>query len=347
MKVVYFNLKGGNSFSVEYTGSIIKSFIPSEYTITEVQALASQDIFIQILNDVNPDLIILNDFIINSAQASLTYKISNSNVKIIYISYNWFNLREAQKVSGTLKNLIDSSDVIFNLNGKLPDIAISCEDKLESFYYPTPPIFAITTSWINRPNMFCYVGNIVPHKIGVDFISKIKSTNIIIDCYGNRLDEIPYTPWSFRDISMTDYYTTFDSANSNLIYKGVISQDQVPVILNNYKYFIIPHDGFEIFNWTMLQAIFCGIIPLVINDRSQTNFNYTWIDWAQGFYYGSNTSDEMINNLNLIAADNTDKTKISEYISSSISKKYNYEVFKQRFIKVISDVLSNTYSKDS
>jgi glycosyltransferase involved in cell wall biosynthesis len=97
----------------------------------------------------------------------------------------------------------------------------------------------------------------------------------------------------------------------------------------------------------MLQAIFCGIIPLVINDRSQTNFNYTWIDWAQGFYYGSNTSDEMINNLNLIAADNTDKTKISEYISSSISKKYNYEVFKQRFIKVISDVLSNTYSKDS
>lgn len=358
MKILLFNLNVGSG--VEYCGDIIKTWIPDNFDFVEVKDQNAD--FAQILADNEPDIIILNDNMSHFCQHVFGYKSYHQSVKIILISHNWKEMMVDYIVPQYVKDIIQIADSIFIVNGKSKNLPLPNESIVESFYPPTLPEFTITTIWKDRPNLFCYIGNILPHKMSVEFVKKVKDSGIVIDCFGLRWDGVgdqrglimtgklssmvgssrtiennfKLSPWAFDDkVSMELYYEGFDEAGLNLQYMGSIPQDRVACVLNQYKYFVLPHDGFEGFNWTMLQAIFCGTIPLVVNDRNQRDFDPTWIDWARGYYYGCHTVDEMINNLKLIIADNIDRSDLSNLLASKANEDFNYDKFKNRFIEVL------------
>jgi len=340
MKTVYFNLSVGSA--VEYAGNIFKSWIEDfDMELIEIKDQSQQMFFSIMLADASPDLIIINDAFQSCCQATLTYRADHPNVKIILIGHCWADLQEATGKPNWLTGIIDASLAIFSLSGMDRGTKVSWSSKLEERYYPTPPEFKSTKKWRERPGVFCYIGNILPHKFGREFLDKIKGTDLYIECYGHRWDKGSnlLSPWGFPDVVMEDYYAEFDAASKNLKYMEVIPQNQVAEVLNRYRYFVLPHDGYEAFNWTLKQAIYCGTIPLVINNRIQTQFDFTWLDWAHGYYYGCNNPTDMINNLQLIVKDNIDRTDLSELISTEFPKVTTYNGFRLRFRKVVADAL--------
>lgn len=337
MKVVYFNLNVGSA--IEYSGNIIKSWLLEIPNIELVEAKEQSNAIyhLNILRKENPDLIIINEYYRNVVEACTYYKLLN-NCKIIFIWHVWQSLtvegygaiNNGDPVARysdfiIMKELLERTDDIFCVNycqdlSKIPDFL---RDKFLNFYYPTDDtIFNTSQPWIDRKKDFLYIGNILNHKLSINFIKKLKDTNIKIDCYGKIFKE------------NIEYNKEFGEC-SNLDYLGVVDQIDVPNILNQYKYLVMAHDGYEPFNWVLLQAMFCGTIPLVMNNR-YGKFDSSWIDWANGLKFECNTTMELINNIIKITKENPDMGDIAEQISIKAKEKFNYLRFKNKFQKTIS-----------
>jgi glycosyltransferase involved in cell wall biosynthesis len=220
------------------------------------------------------------------------------------------------------------TDKIICLNYKTNDKPLPkfCDDNFINGYHPMDDAtWKIETKWSDRKKNFCYIGNILPHKVSEEFIRKIKDTDIQIDCYGNT----SHTKGQYKEL--------FESASSNIVYKGLINQDDVPSIMNEYKYFVMSHEGYEPFNCVLLQCILCGTIPLVCNDRNTKRFDPTWIDWAKDLYFGCNTVDELIDNIKLLEINNPNQQLISENISNIGHERFNYKRLKNIVINILKD----------
>ena len=329
INVIYVNFDV--SSAVEYAGNIFETWIDETVNDKEVtlKIIKNQNPSWEMaknLKKFKPDNIILNEFFERSVIPSFFYKIFFPDISIILIEHVWQRLVAEYNTEYSIeKESYESCNHIFCINHNINNDWSKCKKEVLNFYYPTDPnIFNISTSWNKREKNFLYLGNILPHKLSVEFIEKIKNTDIKIDCYGKRFND-----------EDKKYYTLFDSASSNLIYKGQIPQEDVAKIMNEYKYFIMPHDGFEPFNWTLLQSIFCGTIPLIVNNREQNAFNPTWIDWADSLYFGCNKVDELINNLQQIITESPDYYEMSEQINKRSQRKFNYDVFKSKFQEVL------------
>ena len=328
MKVLYINFDVGSA--IEYVGGIFEDWIREIISDNELMVIEKQDppwMIAEEIQKYKPDIIIQNEYYEYKILPLFYYKKYFPDVSLILIDHVWQRMQSIyQNIDHNEINLYNTINHIFNINHcKTNNIY---NKNIFNFYYPTDPkIFNIFTPWDKREKNFIYLGNILPHKLSYEFIEKIKDTDIKIDCYGRRFDD--------KD-EYKKYYELFDSRSENLIYKGMIPQEDVPKILNEYKYFVMPHDSFEPFNWALLQSIFCGTIPLIVNDRTADYFDSSWLDWADDLYFGCNKVDEFINNLNIVN-EGFDFSKISENINQMAQKKFNYDKFKNKFQEVITE----------
>lgn len=326
-KIFYHNYNVGSA--IEQAGDIFFDWLKELKNIDIfVQKLQDQpsDI-IKILVREKPDIIIINEYLNFSTESSYYYKELNPYTKIIHIEHIWKrficydgNDDHQMKSAYFRRNFYDSVDEIFCLN----QMSFACYPKVKNYYYPTnPEIFNVIVPWGNRKNKFLYLGNLLPHKMSNEFIDKISKTDIIIDCYGRTFDE-----------DEKEYTSKIRNCkNFNII--GLVPFSEVPKIMNNYKFFIMPHDGYEPFNWTMLQCMFCGTIPLVVNDKNSSKFDPSWIDWAYGLHFSTNTVEEMINNIKQLNINDLEFKKYSEIISSTAQQKFDYYKFKKDFQETV------------
>jgi len=176
--------------------------------------------------------------------------------------------------------------------------------------------YKIITPWKDRKKLFGHFGGVSENRLSQKFVDGIKHTDIHIDYYGedkeNRLNQIP-----------------------NLIPHPRIKQEDMPVKLNEYKFFVLPHNGSEVFFITLLQSIMCGTIPLVVNDKNTKNFDPRWIDWADKLYFGNDDVETFIQNLERLSQDTNDFAEISNSISYRAHLKFDEDIIKKEIIDFI------------
>jgi len=339
-KIFYINPAVGSG--IEYAGNIFSNWLkalPGKYDLINYKYQNPSYLVFKDIIKAMPDIIVLNEYYIQNVRAVLHYKMLNENVKVLYILHVWKYLIDIMETSITGRNgnnsmgkmmdhnhfVLNSVDDILILNYK-PDNTLPYihNVRIKNGYMPTDPdVYKITCEWKERPNNFLIAGNIIPLKLSEEFIRKISKTNIEVDCYGK------YDLDSPEEFGATDEYYKLLLKCKNIKLYGLYPQERMASLLNEYKYIIMPHDGYETFNFTLLQAIYCGTIPLVINDRKTEKYDYTWIDWADEMYIGTNTVDSMIQIIEKNCA--TDMTSFSKKISSDAFKKFNYINLKTYF----------------
>jgi len=326
MKIFYVNLNVGSG--IEQTGNVILNWINeiSGVEVSEYKHQTSEEIFNEALLDFLPDTIILNESYPRVRPPVVEYVKSRPATKLIYLNHLWQEVYYSNHHRDSINYIefINACTKIFCLNVIPKDKVEKLPKSVENFYHPIDPSeFKIMTPWKDRSKNFLYLGSIFPHKFSLDFIKEIDKTDIRIDCYGRR-------DANAQVENLEDYYRLFDSCK-NIRYKDQISQKDVVRVLNEYKYFVMPHDGMEPFNMCLLQAILCGTIPLIANDELSKKYDPSWLRWADGLYYSCNTAAELVNNLTKITADNVDSSAESEQIREEAAKKFNYEKFKVAF----------------
>jgi hypothetical protein len=345
-KIFYLNPNVGSG--IEYAGNVFLTWLqdlPGKYDLINYKYQnPSYLIFKDIIKEM-PDIIILNEYYIQNVRAVLHYKMINKNVKVLYILHVWKYLIDIMDNSFVGRNnsyvreisdhnhfLVNSVDDILVLNYKPDNIFPGIHNvRIKNGYMPTDPnVYKITCEWKKRKKKFMIAGNIIPLKISEEFIRKISETNIEADCFGDYNFDSP------EQFGATDEYYKILLRSKNLKLFGLYPQERMAYLFNEYKYLIIPHDGYETFNFTLLQAICCGTVPLVINDRTTKAFDYTWIDWADQMYIGTNTVDSMIQILKKRNIDNNiDLTAFSKKISGKAYKKFNYIKLKSYFLSTL------------
>jgi hypothetical protein len=332
MDILYVNFDVGSA--IEFAGNIFEEWIKelivdNDINLNVIKTQNPYWMLSDIFYESKPNIIILNEFFDRSNIPSFFYKKYFPETSIILIEHVWQRMKDCfdKNEYNINKTFYQECTQIFCINNFPENFVLNIKNLL-NFYYPTDPkVFNIFKPWGEREKNFIYLGNILPHKLSYEFIEKIKGTDIKIDCYGKKM---------LDNEELKPYYELFDSRSENLIYKGEISQNEVPKMINDYKYFIMPHNGFEPFNWVLLQSIFCGTIPLIVNNKMQNDFDPSWIDWADTLYFGCDKVDELINNLNLILIDSPNLSKISEDINNRGQEKFNYYKFKDKFQEVVS-----------
>lgn len=340
-KILVLNLNVGSA--IEYAGDIFISWARElGHEVVEYKEQTEAGHTLRYLIKEKPDLVVVNEYHHRTAVVTFLYT-SITGVPVLYIDHvwsrvnNWIDDKDRSKYEELAKmwyrHLLDFSSFIFCLNSKPVEIPWHqrVRDKISNRYYPTDDAtYNVTKPWSDRPNMFCYIGNILPHKLSSDFLAKICDTNLVVDCYG-------------ADLTRDDTYgRTFDTAaaEGNIQYKGLIPQDKIAEVMNEYKYFVLPHNGYEPFNWVLKQCAFCGTIPLVLNDRDTHLYNGKWIDWAAGLYMGCKFTDDFIANLVKINKEQPDHSKRSELISTTAKMTFPYIEFKIEFQSKVRELLN-------
>lgn len=344
-KILYINFNVGSA--IEYSGDTFKLWIEEVLQTTqdvEFLEIKDQDQSFNLFKKIfeyKPDVILLNEHYQKSMEATLYYKQLFPNTKVFQFLYVWKDLNVLLKDEKTVSEQHGLYDIIkfkfffrsminymFVLNYKIDgnfDSYGNLAHRIENYTCPTDPaIWNNKIEWKKREKNFVYIGNILPHKMSPEFIDKISKTDITIDCYG-KLE------WTNKIYKNYDEYVDKVKNTPNLIIKGLYPQSEIPTILNNYRYFILPHNGDEPFNWSVLQSIYSGTIPLIVNDVTSTKFDTKWIDWADGLYMGMTTVDDLIYNLNVIESNSPDFTHISNIISNNAINKFDYNKMKESF----------------
>jgi len=340
-KLFYYHFDVGSA--IEFSGDIFGQWIKEsgeEYEIyTHKDQSQGYETF-PLLQEQKPDVIILNENYAKAVEPIMYYKLINPDVKVVFIAHVWRDLEYAysfrsdfRKPSNILdwikfhKFIEDTADEIFCLNYK-PDGKFhpNIQDKTHNHSYPTDPeFFGNFIPWNNRAGNFLIAGNLLEHKIHPEFLDALRGSDIKIDVYG----------YSEYDDPKKKEYVEKILAHPNFNYCGLYPQDKMPELFNLYKYFILPHNGYEPFNWTLLQAISCGTIPLVSNDRKTNQFDKTWIDWAEDLYFGCNTPNGLAANLEVLSSQPRDMSDISLNISAKAQSRFNYSEMKEAFLKAL------------
>jgi len=333
-KVLYFNFDVGGG--IESCGNIFLDFLKeiNNIELFEWKAQDQPPNMIDRIIDFSPDIIVLNEFFERSANISFYYKKFRPSTKIVALIHSWKSLFgdwTDERYSPELRCQMFLNMKFFEICDKIlvlnypPEYIKLPRNAIRAYFPVNDDKYRIKKEWKDRKNDFLYLGSISPLKLSESFIDLINGSNIFIDCYGFRFDGRG---------EYKKYFGKFDSCK-NLIYKGLVKQEDVSDILNDYKYFVMPHDGYEIFNISLLQAIKCGTIPLVSNDRTSKEFDYTWIDWADDLYFGCNKIEELVENIKILSLDAPDHSDISIFISSKAKERFFYYELKEMFVKVI------------
>ena len=346
-KILFVNIDVGSgiwSVGETYKQWIKEAIYETPVIYTEFNRKVSIEDFSYYLSKEKPDIVVVNESFERTLIPIYFYKLYKG-LKIVHILHLWqylFFFEDQPKSSAMHTSYIKSCDKVFITNLLPHYITLPDNFDINKFYntvHPVDPdVFKITKPWNERKKLFCYIGNIFPHKLSLGFIEKIKSTTIQIDCYGKfqEMNEIR------RKCGYNEKYIEKFKTCKNLKYIGVVPQQEVPKIFNQYKYFILPHDGHEPFNLCLLQAIYSGTIPLVVNDRTTDKYDYKWIDWARYLYFGTNKVDDFISNLKGIVEENPDYSEMSFEMREEAIKRFKYSEFKKEFIETVRKLVNES-----
>jgi len=107
--------------------------------------------------------------------------------------------------------------------------------------YISNEFFKITLNSVNKSNKFLYIGRINYQKLDKEFLKIVEKMNIEIDLYGNIEDK------------------NVIEENKFLKYKGIIINENIPKIIQNYKYYILL-SKIDQNPKSVLEAMKCGLI---------------------------------------------------------------------------------------
>jgi glycosyltransferase involved in cell wall biosynthesis len=310
--------------AIEYMGDTLVSWLKEIGDVHNCKYQTRTSHYVKFLKDYQPDLIVTNEMYVRIITAANIYK-HITGVPYIHVDHVWKRLNcKRTDMAGlldyeALMECREVADWIFCTN-YMPSYEKwhhRVAHKISNRYYATnPDVFNIRKPWSDRTKMFGYFGNLLPHKLSNEFLRKIQDTNIVVDCYGRRMEE--HTDLVITESRNKEYYTIFDSAveSGNINYYGLIDQDKIADVMNEYKYFVMPHCGDEPFNWVLKQCAYCGTVPLVVNDRNSQQYDGKWIDWATGLYLGCESVNHSV---------------ASETVSKIAMDKFSYQEFKEEF----------------
>lgn len=330
-KCFYINFNVGSG--IEYTGNTFLETIKKKYDVYEYKLQNPSCVIIEELVKASPDVIIINEMFLRAIEAAYFYKRVKPETRVVQICHDWknifdiFNEKRLNDSNVLQQYYLNKIDRIVLLNFKPNELkwpTLFNTSMLVQAYFPIDETFRIKTPWSQRKN-FCFIGNISNLRLTKEFLEQLKDfPEIEIDIYGKKVD-----------LKDKEYYSLFDGLK-NINYLGELEQKDVSNTLNKYKYFIMAHSSeSEVFFITLLQAIFCGTIPLISNDRLGKNINYKWIDWANGFYFGCNKEKELLKNIAEIVKNNPDSSELSKDIYERASKKFSMKQLKSILISAI------------
>jgi hypothetical protein len=330
-KVFLYNLNVGSG--VEYSGNVIAEWCKElpinffEYKEQNPPCLSFDPLI-----EIKPDIIIINDNCPRVVEPPYYFKRCFPKTKVIYLTHGIKELYPPNNISNMYENYDrlllyiatrDYFDIVVSFGYIKNDNEIPSylkERFLKGCFPINPENYCVKTPWYNRKKLFCYVGQLNNLKFSLDFLKQLKDYDSIqIDCYG----------YMINSYINEEYQKAIKIKQIN--YKGLLEQEKVPEILNEYKYFILPHGRIkEIFNISLLQSMCCGTIPLVCNDRT-ADFDYTWIDWAHGLYTPHNTEEMLLKTITSPTLVEKDYSYLSNYISKQAKERFDYYKFKNEF----------------
>ena len=298
MKLFYFNLDVGGG--IQRTGDTIRSMIPEaiEYSRQNPAFIIADE-----LVKNKPDIVIINEAFPRVLEGTYYYYLA-TKPRVILINHCYSSLLKPRSNNKDqlflIKHFIRQIDYTMNLDYVPVQIK---EPNVIPMYHPCNPKFRLKIPWNERPKNCLYWGNLAAHKFNVEFLDLYKE----IDLYGKILKDGEYK----------------DKILESGCYKGYLPEEKLVETINEYKYFVVPHNGYEPFMLTLQEAMQCGTIPLVTNTRNYSN--HYWIDWARGLYL------EFRNNKSLARwlRAKHDLEQFSFYISNEINKRHNYDRFKR------------------
>lgn len=294
-KIFFYNLNVGSG--IEKIGNIILEML-DEFNVTEYKMQNPACILISELAKCHPDVIIMNEFYPRLIHTTYFYKALFPETKVILINHT-LSLLQALPLDTNLDDVhpkhIDKDgkvlinyafqnkiDHIINLNWYPYDVGLPAwlERKVEHKLFPVRDSeFNITTPFRQREKDFLYFGNVLPHKLSLEFLKAFAKTDMQLDIYGKMFEE------------RKEYNKVIEGA-SNINYLGYCPSEKVGEVMNSYRFFISARDGHEPFMTAMAEVIMSGMIPLVANDRTKPNAN--WIDHYTGCYLEYQTVGDLL-----------------------------------------------------
>jgi len=352
-KIYYYNVTYGSG--VEATGNRI-GLMFNEYKKQHPKKFISYRLqnpphtMLKDLAENKPDIIIMNELHQRVMIAVHAYKILKPKTKIILLNhcypyltdfpvpedsvlFEWCSEDGAKDINDFLRKGVDH---IINLNHrpKEKEIHSVLKERVVEKYFPIEDDFRIYVPWNERPKDFFFFGSVYPIKLSGEFVEKFSKTNMSIDVYGKwRRDP--------ENETMLDYnkYKRMIIESSAFNYKGIIPDGDVFRTLNQYKFFVMPHDGPEPFCLCLAEAIRCGCIPLVVNDRNR-NWG-KWIDWAEDCMVEYQSVDKLIEKMYYYIKNKNSEKLIdtlhnrSNEISSIMRNRTDFNTFKAILLDLI------------
>jgi len=309
MRLFYFNLDVGGG--IKRTGDTIKTMIPEalEYSRQNPAFIIAEELFKN-----QPDVVIINEAFPRVLEGIYYYSLA-AKPRVILINHCYLSLQKPRSHSKDqlylIKHFIRKIDYIINLDYVPFQIK---EQNVIPLYHPCNPKFRLRIPWSERSKLCLYWGNLAPHKFNIEFLDLYRE----IDLYGRILCDNEYK----------------DKILESGCYKGYLPEEKLVDTINEYKYFVVPHKGYEPFMLTLQEAMQCGTIPLVTNSRDYPNHH--WIDWARGLYYEFRDVKSLVRWLKL----DHDLEAFSFSISNEINKRHSYDTFKRVLWSLIRSNLS-------
>lgn len=148
----------------------------------------------------------------------------------------------------------------------------------------------------------------------------------------------------YFDIKKLKENGLFDDFKNIFNFMDLFPQERMTEIFNDYKFFIMPRTGGEIFNISMLQAIKCGCIPLVSFEHNSDEIK-KWIKRFDGLYCGFSNEEQLLSFMVEYSRSNNEFNenryyiKFSKEISEKALKKFDNKYIKEVFINNIEKLI--------
>jgi len=320
-KCVFVNLNVGSA--IEQSGNEILNYVKKIKNLKTVlfKNQTSESIFFDFLLNELPDIIVINGDYSRVQVPVIYYKKLYKNTKIIFISrvLDCFNVENTRKYKREDFSIFEkqrleifydlcNTMVCVNSCGKFSKYFPQWSDKtIDCCGLNDPYRFKITKKWKDRTKNFVMIGSLNPHKVSPEFL---KILDVPVDVYGHT-----------KNIEVIDLL----ESNKNINFKGFCEFEKVPEILNEYKYSIFPHNGYEPFCNTLQQCILCGTTPIFLEDKKKDIFDNYWYDWAEGLYIPAENEKDL---LKIMKNHINNGNDISEEIRKKIIERFDlYNTF--------------------
>jgi glycosyltransferase involved in cell wall biosynthesis len=289
-KIVFANLDVGSA--IEQSGDQFIEWIKEvSGNISIFKDQTKEKHFYDFLSRERPRIVVVNSLYPRIITPLYYYKLADPSIKVILISrvFTDFFLKEGRPLKredraalhkfqyeDRLEDLCRLADSIFIINScsikeRIPDwIADKVVDCCGT---NSGDKFQIKRSWQERNKRFVVLGSLNPHKLSPDFLDRIKETDVMVDVYGNISNQPGWYADKFNNCP-------------NIRYRGELPPGEVADKLNEYKYYLLPHNGYEPLCNSLHQAILCGCIPVVLEDYARGPDGNYWLKFARGMYFG-------------------------------------------------------------